>query len=359
MAKRTLMNTDTPVLTFDDESIELHSEQFLPYCLKDFLATGAKNAHITALRDFLAARTLSMSRTNAKVILNSAMLPQSLKTPERLKIVYACRGVTMTDNFWIKNEGEVLKFSDVCLRKHRLSEISYDIAILGKHVSATAEELSPDLMTEGMFPKYWHRENGTVSLWKTDKTEGQICTKAELEVSDILDTTNASHVRYRKEERDGRIFAVSDCFTNDEVSFVPAQDIRDWCEHTGQTFSEWIKDGYLEQFSNMCVTDYVLANTDRHFLNWGFLVDNKTNDIRCFAPLYDHNQALVADQMGTDISVLDYEPIGRVESETPYLDAVLQYKDYATIRFDESKLSAACKERLRQLDLDRSRAKEI
>ena len=36
----------------------------------------------------------------------------------------------------------------------------------------------------------------------------------------------------------------------------------------------------MTNFANMCVIDYCLANTDRHFENFGLLVDNKTNNIK-------------------------------------------------------------------------------
>ena len=37
--------------------------------------------------------------------------------------------------------------------------------------------------------------------------------------------------------------------------------------------------------------DALIFNTDRHFGNFGFLVDNKTNKIVAPAPLFDHGNA--------------------------------------------------------------------
>ena len=42
----------------------------------------------------------------------------------------------------------------------------------------------------------------------------------------------------------------------------------------------------------MLVFDAVICNTDRHFGNFGFLVDNETNEIVAPAPLFDHGNAL-------------------------------------------------------------------
>ena len=42
----------------------------------------------------------------------------------------------------------------------------------------------------------------------------------------------------------------------------------------------------------MLVFDAVIFNPDRHFGNFGFMVDNKTNKITASAPLFDHGNAL-------------------------------------------------------------------
>ena len=41
----------------------------------------------------------------------------------------------------------------------------------------------------------------------------------------------------------------------------------------------------------MNILDYLVGNTDRHWGNWGFLVDNETNRPVSLHPLMDFNQA--------------------------------------------------------------------
>ena len=38
----------------------------------------------------------------------------------------------------------------------------------------------------------------------------------------------------------------------------------------------------------MMVFDALICNVDRHLNNFGVLVDNRTNKIKCMAPLFDH-----------------------------------------------------------------------
>lgn len=342
----TLYNTDRKVLAFDfkDMYLEVLDDEFLPYALRGRICTSScdtkadikKTLHdIDAVKDFLSNRVLSFRRSNAKAILNAAHFPQKISTNNRAQIALSCMSLSMTDNFWTKpDDTSDLKFADVNLRKNKLSDASYSIAILGKPVLATRDELRSDVMGQGMYSKFWKNVDDTVEIWKTDKTNTFVNTNAELQVSELLDTCDIPHVRYRREIRDGRVFAVSKCFVDDEMSFVTASDVA------MSLISNDLLDFDATGFANMCVTDYVFANTDRHSDNWGFLVNNATNRITKMAPLFDHNQALVADYFGTDIRDLIYEPTGKTYAET-----LSEYAGVATLELDKDMLPKKCKER--------------
>ena len=44
----------------------------------------------------------------------------------------------------------------------------------------------------------------------------------------------------------------------------------------------------------MNIIDYLIGNTDRHWGNWGFFVDNKTNKVLKLYPLMDYNKAFLS-----------------------------------------------------------------
>ena len=128
-----LFNKDRPVLQFDLEEpyIEVKNNNLLPYTLRDHIkTTGEKDFKgsihdITLFKDYLAGRTLNLSRENAKVILNVTALPQSVRTDERIKITIACRGLNMEDNYWIAKEDQLpppTTSEGVCL-KHRTNPV--------------------------------------------------------------------------------------------------------------------------------------------------------------------------------------------------------------------------------------------
>jgi len=347
-----LMNNNTPVLAYDMEEqyMVVLNNEMLPYELKDFVQTTRYDSKesmkktvsdMDALKDFFRGRVLNISRTNAKAILGAATLPQTLNTESLLKITEACRGLSVNDNFWIKKEVEQLRFEDIDIRRNPLSNAAYEVAILGRPISATAEALRPELVTDGMFAKVWKRNGGVLELWKTDKTNSFVNTEAEILVSNILDNSNVKHIRYERKMQDGVVFAVSKCASNEHLSHISAQSVKDWCRHQGVDFLSFVEEHFPGDFHRMVFTDYIIANTDRHEANWWFEVDANINQIVGLGALMDHNQALIADMFGTDIRDLVYEPTGLTFEET-----ARKYAKYAgEINIDEDVLPEACRRR--------------
>lgn len=346
---RYLMNDNLPVLIYDldDQYMAVLNNEMLPYGLRDYVQTTSFSSaadikkslrDLTALRDFFSGRVLAIGRSNAKAILGSSALPRPLDTGNMIRIAETCHGLSINDNFWTKAENEDIRFEDIDIRRNSLSQYAYPIAILGKYISVTARELRPELVTGGMFPKVWKREGDSLELWKTDATDSFVNTLAEINASDILDHSNVNHVRYEKREQDGWVFAVSRCVSTGDLSHVTAQEVRDWCEHTGKDFLEFVESRFPGDFHRMVFTDYVLANTDRHSGNWWFQVDAGTNRITSLGALMDHNQALIADTFGTDIAGLVYEPTGLTFEKT-----IEKYAACAgEIEMDENVLPEKC-----------------
>lgn len=57
-------------------------------------------------------------------------------------------------------------------------------------------------------------------------------------------------------------------------------------------YYEELDSEYVKVLNDMFVLDAVICNTGRHFGNFGFLVDNRTNKIVAPAPLFDHGNSL-------------------------------------------------------------------
>ncbi len=336
-----LMNGDNPILWFDneDKTVTVLNNHFLPYFLKDnikdtdkckTIAEGVKNYDL--LRTFLSDRVLVLSRDNAKAILQSVQSSQKLTEEERVRLALKCKALSVTDNFWTKDDTEQLRFDDVNIRKNHLSDL-FTVSVLGTPISLEHSILAPDIDTKGMFAKTWERKPDNLYLFKTDKTSEKVNTKAEILVSDILDACGFyNHIKYDYEEREGLYGCICECMADDRYSLVDADYVKYYKETHGEDFLRYVKENHLTAFADMVIADYMLFNPDRHINNWGFIVDNRDNKIDHFVPLYDFNQALISCLTKADktFDELIYEPTGKT-----MLNSAIEYLPYSTIDFEK------------------------
>ena len=86
----------------------------------------------------------------------------------------------------------------------------------------------------------------------------------------------------------------SQIVTSEAVSLVSMEAVDVFCANHDQDRDAFVlkKDGYSYHMMNL--VDYLVGNTDRHWGNWGFLVDNRTNRLRKLHPLMDFNKSFLA-----------------------------------------------------------------
>ena len=100
-------------------------------------------------------------------------------------------------------------------------------------------------------------------------------------------------IPYGLSKWEGILCSTCDLFTSKDYSFLPVghvvssggmKAVREYYQGLGAEFEQALDD--------MLVLDALIFNTDRHFGNFGFLVDNRTNRIAAPAPLFDHGNSL-------------------------------------------------------------------
>ena len=78
-------------------------------------------------------------------------------------------------------------------------------------------------------------------------------------------------------------------FTSKEYAFLPVgKVVTSGGMEAVASYYEKMGAAYAKALADMLVMDAIICNTDRHFGNFGFLVDNRTNEIVAPAPLFDH-----------------------------------------------------------------------
>ncbi len=307
-----LMQKDSPVLAIDENGVcQILDFHRLPF--------GLRRERVT-FPDFVewaSNRTLSMGRSYAKEILNTLRFSQT----NRYAVCLACRGLSLEDSYWIRQEGDEKDWESVNLFHNELNLFLTEVALSGSNFFYEREGQdrlfdripekrlqihTPELTTMGVNAKGWIRgADGRLWLHKAGRYE--------LPASQILEALQIPHISYeesgaeelrdylsqeRKEWLDGvgEKMVKSCLFTNPDCSMVTFEEFSSFCEAYGTNPYEEACKVDREAYLKMQIADYILNNDDRHGQNWGFLVDNDTGRITGFCPLFDHDHGFSANK---------------------------------------------------------------
>ena len=277
-----LMSKDTVIaeINFDTGLYKVIRPDLLPLDLR------GDNIPIFNIPLWFNDRVLSISRSNAKVILDSVKLEQN----DRIKICLACRALSLDDCYWLKFDNDTLTWKDVNLYHNSLSNGVAKVALTGKWVSLQGKIVTPELTGLGSFAKCWRRFNNQLYLYKSGSNNGlNNEAKIEVLVSDILDVLNVEHVKYTLTELDGRVVSKCKCLTDENISMTDMLSFSNYCGRNNINIQQWLLKQQL--YYEMIVIDYLVLNTDRHLGNWGVLFDANTGKVLRLRPLFDHNLA--------------------------------------------------------------------
>ena len=274
-------------------------KSFMPYNLyleaEDDMDTRVQN--LTNFYSWCSSRVLTLDRKHAKEIMNNIGAMQSPTDRDRAMIAISYRALSLMDVFWVKTKDDKKTFDEISLYNHSLSDAFVDVSLRGKNLTLENAELMPeqdpaaDVGTPGVAPKAWIRRENEFYLLK-DGDERDI--NAELLASKIIDCFDIDHVTYTEYDFRGTRTSKCKIITSEEKSIVPVEYIEIYCVNHDKDRMEFVlkKDAYSYHMMN--IIDYLIGNTDRHWGNWGFWVDNKTNKVLKLHPLMDYNKAFLS-----------------------------------------------------------------
>lgn len=203
-------------------------------------------------------------------------------------IIEMCKGLSLNDVYWVVPDGFSRAWKDFNLYDNPFSKtlavMAFTGGFRGEFNPAREETTSPEFTTNGMLAKCWRRIDGNVLLYKSG-TEGASNTGfepySEFYASQIAEAMGLDHVAYGLERFKGRLCSTCPIFTSDRYGYVPAGRVVSRDEALADP-----------RFADIFFFDAVIFNTDRHMGNFGYLVDNDTNEIVGAAPIFDNGYGL-------------------------------------------------------------------
>ena len=291
----TLMHFDTPLVVFSAERqveanikiLAVHEENknLFPLDLAELSESG--------IESWIRHRSIPKNRAYVDTLLSSLGL--SINRP--FDLIRVSKGLSLNDCYWLKQEYSRDSFDSVNLYDNRFSRVLGQIAFTGygsSNVSGLTS--SPEFTTNGMLPKCWRRIDGKIYLYKGG-TMGASNTGnepySEFYAYQIGKILGVNAVPYSLSKWKNTLCSTCELFTSKDVSFVPVgrivrsggmQAVRAYYKKLGAEFEKALND--------MFIFDALIFNTDRHYGNFGFLIDSHTNKIIAPAPLFDHGNSL-------------------------------------------------------------------
>lgn len=245
------------------------------------------------LEKWLRHRTIPKNRA----FVHNFLAKCGLNLNRPMSIISVSKGLSLNDCYWVVEEGFTGTFAEHNLYENRFSKILAALVFTGYGSSIRSSFMSsPEFTTNGMLPKCWRRIQGRIYLYKGGTT-GAANTGfepySEYYAYQVAEAMGMNAVSYNLSKWKGYLCSVCELFTSKELSYIPIgylqkkggmKAVREYYESLGTE--------YVKALDDMLVFDALICNTDRHFGNFGLLVDNVTNTIVAPAPSFDHGNSL-------------------------------------------------------------------
>ena len=289
-----LRHFDTPLLRFEAVDTTYAAELNITWINEEkrHLLPLDMEAEGESLFRWLKHRTIPKNRAFVHSFLSKCGL--NLNRP--LSIIQVSKGLSLNDCYWVVEEGFDGTFARYNLYDNRFSQILALIAFTGYGSSIRTSLAScPEFTTNGMLPKCWRRDSGRILLYKGG-TSGAYNTGnepySEFYAAQIAKAMGIDAIEYKLSKWQGELCSTCELFTSKKYAYMPVGRLVRGGMNAVAAFYESHGEEFVKALHDMLVFDAVVCNTDRHFGNFGFLVDNETNRIVAPAPLFDHGNSL-------------------------------------------------------------------
>ncbi len=302
-----LYHREIPVLEFTTEDDEISdvtqilNEEHLPIGIFRDYEIGISQKQ--QFRTWWRCRAIPASRQNLR---NALELLGNISTEQ---LVTKSFGLSLSDQYWAKPSSSALKWSDINFFENDFSE---DVGkalfgVLDVADISSLSLLSPDNTSDGWLKKKWIINNGERVLLKGGSGESQQEPFNEVLAAEICKRLGIPHTEYSIICEDEKYYSACKDFITVDTELVSAWHIKNvlkkennvseynhllkCCEKVGMRNIEEIE----KQICQMLTVDCIVANSDRHFNNFGFIRNANTLEWQGLAPVFDTGTSLFHD----------------------------------------------------------------
>ncbi|MDR2350184.1 MAG: excisionase [Deltaproteobacteria bacterium] len=345
--KTVLTHKDTPVMdvaldatTAGVEALgAIHDEELVP--LGTRLRNGSVNGQ--SFQDWWRGRCVPGTRNDVK----EALEPFGSSFPARL--LPRSLSLSLSDHYWLRPEDKPLAWKDVNFFENDFSE-AFGNLLFGKKVDPKDLDFNtPDLTTSGWQKKRWSNGKGKRVLVKAGSPPYHQEPHNEVMASRLMTRLGIENAGYVPADCGGEPLTLCDCFASEKAEFVPALHIF-W---SGKRRADASDMGHFlrrcrdlnipeagRSLKEMLALDFMIANDDRNYENFGAMRDGDTLRFLGLAPVYDCGTSLWHDSPEPDSRRAPAKPFKKTQAEQIRLADDLSRLDFGLVKdadeeFDE------------------------
>ncbi|SFC80733.1 HipA domain-containing protein [Ruminococcus albus] len=288
-----------------------------------------------ALNKWWTGRSIPASRMG----INDALETLGIYNTELL--LTKCLGLSLSDHYWVRPADSDMTWESVNFFDNEFSDDIGDVLFGTAGKSIGFNYSSPDNTSDGNLQKRWKIIDGKRCLLKSGSAPFRQQPINEVIASIILDRLCIDHIPYTLTWIDDKPYSVCENFVSKDTELVSAARLMQIRPKSND------ENGYLH-FVNVCselgfdivpmldrmiVFDYIIANEDRHFGNFGLLRDADTLELKGAAPMFDNGTSLWYDKLTSQIPSADItcKPFKKTHGEQLKLISDISWLDLSKL----------------------------
>ncbi len=255
------------------------------------------------MNDWWQGRSIPASRQNIRKALECLGLASSGR------LITKCFGLSLSDQYWVNPVKGPLEWEKINFFDNPFSEDVGDI-LFGGAARGNISLVSPDNTSDGWLKKKWKIINGKRCLIKGGADPFQQQPISEAMAAIVMSRLNIPHIPYDVIWEDGLPYSVCESFITADTELVSAfyihntlkiKDAEKQYDHYLECCERLGISGARENLDKMLAIDYLIANYDRHYNNFGAVRNAVTLAWAAPAPLYDNGSSFWCNQTAAAI----------------------------------------------------------
>lgn len=315
-----------------------------------------------ALNHWWTGRSIPASRMGVTEAL------EALGVSSTKQLITKCLGLSLSDHYWFRPYGSSVAWEDVNFFDNAFSDDIGDVLFGMNDKNDGFDFISPDNTSDGNLQKRWKIIDGKRCLLKSGSSPYSQQPFNEVIATIIMNKLGIEHVPYTVTWINDKPYSVCEDFVTKDTELIGAWrvlQLRPKANHENEylhyvSLCKELGVDIVPALDRMIVLDYIIANEDRHFNNFGLLRDANTLEWIGAAPIFDSGTSLWYNKSASRFISSDIicKPFKKTHGEQLRLVSSFNWLDISKLNgIEDEILNVLCEDKaVRYIEAERAKA---